>query len=63
MNVEENEVTTNVVVNYTGNITFFRSVTYYITCHLNMTYFPFDRQVRMNLIRVEKSLESSHKVP
>lgn len=45
MNTEENEVTTNVVLNYTGNVVCFRAVTYHITCNLDMMYFPFDRQV------------------
>ncbi len=45
MNIVENEVSTNVVLNYTGGILYFRAVISRVTCNLDMTYFPFDKQV------------------
>ena len=45
MNIQENEVSTNVVLNYTGGILYFRAVISRVTCNLDMTYFPFDKQV------------------
>jgi hypothetical protein len=45
MNVRENELSTNAVLNYTGGVLLFRAVITKITCNLDMTYFPFDKQV------------------
>ncbi|TKR60916.1 hypothetical protein L596_028097 [Steinernema carpocapsae] len=43
MNVNENELDTNVIVDHTGLITLFRSMITDITCTLNLREFPFDQ--------------------
>ncbi|KAK0410594.1 hypothetical protein QR680_005220 [Steinernema hermaphroditum] len=45
MNVDENELETNVIVEHTGLVTLFRSLITDITCTLNLKEFPFDQQV------------------
>lgn len=36
MNIQENELTTNAVLNYTGDVICFRSIITKITCNLEM---------------------------
>uniref|UniRef100_A0A1I8ADS6 Neur_chan_LBD domain-containing protein n=1 Tax=Steinernema glaseri TaxID=37863 RepID=A0A1I8ADS6_9BILA len=45
MNIDENELETNVIVDHTGLVTLFRSMITDITCTLNLREFPFDQQV------------------
>jgi hypothetical protein len=42
MNVEENQISTNVLLSYTGEVSLFSAVITEITCGLDMTAFPFD---------------------
>lgn len=46
MNVEESQMSTNAVLNYTGGIMLFSAIITDITCGLDMSDFPFD-QVRL----------------
>ncbi|CAB3397306.1 unnamed protein product [Caenorhabditis bovis] len=45
MNVEENEMETNAIIDYQGNVMLFRSMITDISCNLNLQQFPFDQQV------------------
>jgi len=43
MNVDENELATNVIVHSDGTVSLFRSIITDVTCNLDLTYFPFDQ--------------------
>lgn len=54
MNIKENEITTNVVLNHTGDLVCFRANIIKITCSLDMRYFPFDMQVSIVECKLNK---------
>ena len=56
MNVEENELETNAIIESNGRVMLFRSLITDITCHLDLTYFPFD-QARVYILTFFKSLQ------
>ena len=43
MNVEDNELETNAMVNYRGEVTLFRAMITDIACTLTLSMFPFDQ--------------------
>uniref|UniRef100_A0A914C479 Uncharacterized protein n=1 Tax=Acrobeloides nanus TaxID=290746 RepID=A0A914C479_9BILA len=45
MNVKENEMQTNALLQYDGNVSLFRAIITDITCDLQLYMFPYDQQV------------------
>lgn len=43
MNVEENEMETNAIIKYNGEVTLFRAMITDIACTLSLSLFPFDQ--------------------
>lgn len=49
MNIEENELMTNAILKSDGGIMLFKAVITDISCNFDMTYFPFDQVLSINL--------------
>lgn len=50
MNVKENELQTNALIQYDGQVSLFRAIITDVSCQLSLQRFPFDQQVITYLI-------------